>query len=227
LRRSLHEHATPPLPRRFGCFEAARRSRRRRAWAGRLQAAPLAVALLLGWQAAWAQTYYRAQALPDLQPQGPGGQGWTRGWALNDSGVVVGQTGGGAAVRWSFLDGLQQTGQPAIAMGLTNNGTAVGFLDTVSSAGVIPVRWSPTFGYQPLSDVYAGAPAKGYAVAVNPGPSPQREHGRDRRQSAFDLRAIQRHQGPAPHAASQDRAWEGVRDGRTWGRRGCHQRVRP
>ena len=149
-------------------LEAPRRPRRRRLWAARLQAVPLAVALLLGSAATWSQTYYRAQALPELQPQGPGGQGATWGMALNDSGVVVGRTGlgsGGAAVRWSFLDGLQQTGQPASAMALTNNGTAVGLLGTLNSG--IPVRWSPTFGYQPLSDVYAGAPANGYAVAVN------------------------------------------------------------
>lgn len=127
----------------------------------------MAVALLLGSQAAWAQTYYRAQALPELQPQGPFGQGWTLGWALNDSGVVVGNSAALSAVRWSFLDGLQGIGSPARAVAITNNGTAVGYLDTVSAAGVIPVRWSPTAGFQPLSTVYAGAPANGFALAVN------------------------------------------------------------
>ena len=129
---------------------------------------PLAVALLLGSAATWAQTYYRAQALPELPPQvGPSSQGWTLGYALNDSGVIVGRTQAEAAVRWSFIDGLQGIGGPAIAYGIANNGTAVGYLNTLSSDGVIPVRWSPTSGYAPLRDVYAGAPVNGIAWSVN------------------------------------------------------------
>lgn len=130
-------------------------------------AVPLAVALMLGGEGAWAQVYYRAQALPELPPQGPFGQGWTLGWALNDSGTIVGQSQAVSAVRWSFADGLQNIGSPARAYGLANNGTAVGYLDFGSSLGVKPVRWSPTSGFAPLSDVYAGAPVNGMAWAVN------------------------------------------------------------
>ena len=65
---------------RFQSAPATRRnSRQRTALAATLKAVPLAVALLLASGAAWAQTYYRAQALPELQPQGPFGQGWTLG----------------------------------------------------------------------------------------------------------------------------------------------------
>lgn len=156
--------------RRSQPVPATRRARRRSALVATWKAVPLAAALLLGGGAALAQTYYRAQALPELRPEFPFNQDWTTGWALNDSAVVVGGTGGATmnnAVRWSFADGLQLLGSPARALAINNNGTAVGTLDMGSPDGLIPVRWSPTLGYAPLRDVYAGAPLNGHALAIN------------------------------------------------------------
>jgi len=154
--------------RRFQPAQATSRDgRRRRALAATLKAVPLAVALLLGSQAARAQTYYRAQILPDLP--------WpdvTAGRSLNDSGVIVGfndQQGIHAtAFRWSFAEGLQILGKPAQAIDITNNGTAVGFLPSQDTPGAtIPIRWSATTSYAPLSSVYAGAPVDGIPWVVN------------------------------------------------------------
>ena len=140
-----------------------------RPWAARaasLKVVPLAVALLLGSAATWPQGYYRAQALPVLGAY-PFYEGWTMGFALNDSGVIVGNSQGLSAVRWSFLDGLQSV-YSGRAFGIANNGTMVGYLDLGQGGNqVTPVRWSPTIGFQSLSSVYAGAPVNGAAWAVN------------------------------------------------------------
>lgn len=128
----------------------------------------LAAALTLGSAAPAAPLpYYRAIALPELSPQGPAGEGWTLGWALNDAGLVVGGTQRGSAVQWSAADGLRRLGGTGGAYAVAPDGTAVGWVDLGAGLSQTAARWSPGTGLQALSDVYPGAAIAGFGLAVN------------------------------------------------------------
>lgn len=119
-------------------------SRHRESFAANLKAVPLATALLLGSQISSARTYYRAQALPELQPQGPFGEGWTQGWT-QDWVLATDITGGG---NYGLL--LLRPGQAALNLGLIVGGD-IRFNPMINANGMVAGTTSIAVGGQNIA----------------------------------------------------------------------------